>query len=103
MRIRNTARRGNFWVLLVERFYSNLAILVTDREEADRLRLHIWAMALLRNSWDNINTDEPVDSLRDTLFFRLVEFALMQVCILILFLVTGIPSTDDNFFQSCYE
>ena len=50
-----------------------------EASEAERLRLHIWAMALLRNRWDNINVDDPVESLRDTLFFRLVEFALMQV------------------------
>ena len=51
-----------------------------EQTEAEGLRLHIWAQAILRNTWNNINVDDPVESLRDTLFFRLVEFSLMQVC-----------------------
>ncbi len=43
------------------------------------MRLHIWAQAIRRNSWDNINMDDPVETLRDTLFYRLVEYSLIQV------------------------
>ena len=32
----------------------------------------------MKNTWTDIDKDNPVESVRDTVFFRLVEFAFMQ-------------------------
>ena len=32
----------------------------------------------MKNTWTDIDKDNPLDSVRDTVFFRLVEFAFMQ-------------------------
>jgi len=49
-------------------------------EEGDRqsMWLHIWSRSILRNTWTDIDVDNPLESVRDTVFFRLVEFAFMQ-------------------------
>jgi len=49
-----------------------------DEEERRRTWLHIWCRSILRNTWTDIDKDNPVESVRDTVFFRLVEFAFMQ-------------------------
>jgi len=49
-----------------------------DEEEKEKLRLHIWSRSVTRNTWTDIDVDNPIDSVRDTVFFRLVEFAFMQ-------------------------
>jgi len=49
-----------------------------DEEEKRRTWLHIWCRSILRNSWTDIDKDNPVESVRDTVFFKLVEFAFMQ-------------------------
>ena len=36
--------------------------------------LHIWSRSILRNSWTDIDVDNPLESVRNTVFFRLVEF-----------------------------
>ena len=36
------------------------------------------SLALARNTWTDIDVDNPLESVRDTVFFRLVEFAFMQ-------------------------
>jgi len=49
-----------------------------EEEEKTRTWLHIWCRAILRNTWTDIDKDNPIESVRDTVFFRLVEFAFMQ-------------------------
>jgi len=49
-----------------------------DEEERNRTWLHIWCRSILRNTWTDIDKDNPIESVRDTVFFRLVEFAFMQ-------------------------
>ena len=33
---------------------------------------------MARNTWTDIDVDNPLESVRDTVFFRLVEFSFMQ-------------------------
>jgi len=49
-----------------------------DEDERSKLRLHIWSRSILRNSWTDIDVDNPIESVKDTVFFRLVEFSFMQ-------------------------
>jgi len=49
-----------------------------DEDELSQLRLHIWSRSILRNTWTDIDVDNPIESVKDTVFFRLVEFAFMQ-------------------------
>jgi len=49
-----------------------------EEEEKENIWLHIWCKSILRNTWTDIDKDNPVESVRDTVFFRLVEFAFMQ-------------------------
>ena len=49
-----------------------------DDVEKRNIWLHIWCKSILRNTWTDIDKDNPVESVRDTVFFRLVEFAFMQ-------------------------
>ncbi len=46
--------------------------------EKEASRLRIWAKSVLKDSWDALNTDEPVDAIKDTTFFKLVEFCYLQ-------------------------
>ena len=49
-----------------------------EEEEKENIWLHIWCKSILRNTWTDIDKDNPIESVRDTVFFRLVEFAFMQ-------------------------
>jgi len=49
-----------------------------EEEEKTRTWLHIWCRSILRNTWTDIDKDNPIESVRDTVFFKLVEFAFMQ-------------------------
>jgi len=49
-----------------------------EEEDQETVRLHIWSRSILRNTWTDIDVDNPLESVRDTVFFRLVEFAFMQ-------------------------
>ena len=49
-----------------------------DEEEKEVIWLHIWCRSIMKNTWTDIDKDNPVESVRDTVFFRLVEFAFMQ-------------------------
>jgi nuclear pore complex protein Nup133 len=41
--------------------------------DVNALRLHIWCQAILRDNWDDIDTDRPLETNRETLFFRTIE------------------------------
>ena len=48
--------------------------------EADlrELRLHIFARAVLRDDWSKLDVDNPVEAVKETVFFRLAEFCYLQ-------------------------
>lgn len=47
-------------------------------EEAEELRRLVWVRALQKNTWDHLDTDNPLQALSDTTFFRTVELAFTQ-------------------------
>lgn len=49
---------------------------ITADKEA--LRLRIWAKSILKDKWLELDTDQPIEAIRDTVFFRLVEFCYLQ-------------------------
>ena len=49
-----------------------------EDEEKLNIWLHIWCRSIMKNTWTDIDKDNPLESVRDTVFFRLVEFAFMQ-------------------------
>ncbi|RXG69910.1 Nuclear pore complex protein [Armadillidium vulgare] len=51
-----------------------------DPEEVKELRRLIWVRAITRNSWKHLDTDNPIESMSDTVFFRTVELAYTQGC-----------------------
>ncbi|KAH6926838.1 hypothetical protein HPB50_022564 [Hyalomma asiaticum] len=46
---------------------------VADQTRAQMLRMRIWCAAILRNQWEDLNTDDPVSIMPDLLFFRIAE------------------------------
>lgn len=49
---------------------------VTDEELQNELFVEIWATAILRDSWTDMDLSSPIDSLQYTLFFRLADLSL---------------------------
>ncbi|QQP50536.1 Uncharacterized protein FKW44_011564 [Caligus rogercresseyi] len=49
-----------------------------DNEDKDALKLHIWAHSILRDKWERMDAAHPLDSVRDTTFFKLAEFCQLQ-------------------------
>lgn len=47
-------------------------------EESEELRRLVWVRALLRNSWEHLDTDNPIQALSETAFFKTVELAFTQ-------------------------
>jgi hypothetical protein len=43
-------------------------------EEKQNLRLKIWARSVLRDQWTNLGTDDPINVIAETVFFKLVNF-----------------------------
>ena len=48
-------------------------------DSLEDLRLRIWSSAISRDDWPGMDVDNPVDAVKDTLFFRLAEFCYLQV------------------------
>ena len=55
-----------------------LGFVTLEEEEKQNIWLHIWCRSIMKNTWTDIDKDNPLESVRDTVFFRLVEFAFMQ-------------------------
>lgn len=49
-----------------------------DEDQIQELRLNIWCQLILRNNWEDLNTDEPMESVKETLFFRIIDLATSQ-------------------------
>ncbi|XP_050036430.1 nuclear pore complex protein Nup133 [Dermacentor andersoni] len=64
---------------------------VTDQTRAHMLRMRIWCAAILRNQWEDLNTDDPVRVMPDLLFFRIAELHFSKGLNLAEFL----PSLDE--------
>ncbi|ESO92060.1 hypothetical protein LOTGIDRAFT_233315 [Lottia gigantea] len=50
-----------------------------DQEDDDidinELRLHIWSKAVLRDNWKDNKASDPLDTIKDTIFFKTVDLA----------------------------
>ena len=55
-----------------------LGFVTLEDEEKQNIWLHVWCRSIMKNTWTDIDKDNPLESVRDTVFFRLVEFAFMQ-------------------------
>ncbi|KAK7083096.1 hypothetical protein SK128_015202 [Halocaridina rubra] len=55
----------------------DLLAFVSTEEVAD-LKKHIWIRAVLRNSWEHMDTDNPLEAISETLFFKTIELAFTQ-------------------------
>lgn len=62
-------------------------------EERSNLRQKIWARSVLRNNWNGMETKDPIATISETVFFKLVEFCHTQG----LDLRTQLPSPDSLF------
>ncbi|XP_066258897.1 nuclear pore complex protein Nup133 [Euwallacea similis] len=49
---------------------------IEDDNERAELTLQVWRAALLRDTWNFPNLDNPLDCLRETLFFKLVDISV---------------------------
>ncbi|EEC20262.1 conserved hypothetical protein, partial [Ixodes scapularis] len=51
---------------------------IPDSATAHRLRMHVWCQAMLRDQWEDLDTDRPLETMKELLFFRIVELAFSQ-------------------------
>lgn len=51
---------------------------ISDIPTALKLRMHVWCQAMLRDQWDNLDTDRPLEAMKELLFFRIAELAFSQ-------------------------
>lgn len=51
---------------------------VVDEEEMNSLRLHIWSKAILKDSWVDLDVDNPLEAVKETVCFKLIEFCYIQ-------------------------
>ncbi|XP_059094944.1 nuclear pore complex protein Nup133-like [Tigriopus californicus] len=51
---------------------------VVDEEEMTALRLHIWSKAILKDSWVDFDVDNPLEAVKETVCFKLIEFCYIQ-------------------------
>ena len=42
------------------------------------MRLHIWCQSILRDSWQEIDTNNPIQSVKETVFFKVIEYGYLQ-------------------------
>uniref|UniRef100_A0A1E1XA31 Putative nuclear pore complex protein n=1 Tax=Amblyomma aureolatum TaxID=187763 RepID=A0A1E1XA31_9ACAR len=51
---------------------------IEDPMKAQVLRMRIWCAAILRNQWEDLETDDPVSAMKDLLFFRIADLGFSQ-------------------------
>ena len=49
---------------------------VEDADDRESIRLRIWARAILRDAWTQFDTDNVLQSINGTVFFKIIEFSL---------------------------
>ncbi len=47
-----------------------------NQDERESRRLRIWARAILRDAWTQFDTDNVLQSISGTIFFKIIEFSL---------------------------
>lgn len=55
-----------------------LSFVITTSGDTESTKLHIWVRAILRDKWEVLDTNNPLESIKDTIFFRTVELAFTQ-------------------------
>lgn len=63
-----------------------------DDEERESRRLRIWAKAILRDAWTQFDTDNVLQSISGSIFFKIIEFTLS----------TGTFNVISLFFFICW-
>ena len=48
------------------------------QQDQDDLRLRIWASAVSRNDWSDMQTADPIEAIKDTIFFKLADDCYLQ-------------------------
>ena len=61
------------------------------KSDRDELKLRIWASAVSRNDWSEMQTADPLESIKDTVFFKLADDCYLQG----LNLSTEMPKVED--------
>lgn len=51
---------------------------IKDPTRAQVLRMRIWCAAILRNEWEDLETDDPVGVMKDLLFFKIADLGFSQ-------------------------
>ncbi|XP_077505704.1 nuclear pore complex protein Nup133-like isoform X2 [Amblyomma americanum] len=51
---------------------------IEDPTRAQELRMRIWCAAILRNKWENLDTDNVEGIMKDRLFFRIADLGVTQ-------------------------
>ncbi|XP_054719956.1 nuclear pore complex protein Nup133-like [Uloborus diversus] len=59
--------------------------------DLNNLRIHIWSKAILKDNWEELDINNPLVAIKDTIFFQVVEIAFNQGIEMHEF----IPSLDD--------
>ena len=61
------------------------------KKDRDELKLRIWASAVSRNDWSEMQTADPLESIKETVFFKLADDCYLQG----LDLTTEMPSAEE--------
>ena len=49
---------------------------IDDSTERESRRLRCWARAILRDAWTQFDTDNVLESIRGTVFFKIIDYSL---------------------------
>ncbi|GIY57817.1 nuclear pore complex protein Nup133 [Caerostris extrusa] len=50
----------------------------SDDPYVNNIRMHIWARVILRDNWENLDTNNPLEIFKETIFFQIIELAFDQ-------------------------
>uniref|UniRef100_T1DCK6 Putative nucleoporin n=1 Tax=Cupiennius salei TaxID=6928 RepID=T1DCK6_CUPSA len=46
--------------------------------EVNNIRIHIWCKAILKDNWEELDTNNPLEAIKETIFFQIIELAFDQ-------------------------
>eukprot|EP00088_Acartia_fossae_P055214 TRINITY_DN640_c0_g1_i11.p1 TRINITY_DN640_c0_g1~~TRINITY_DN640_c0_g1_i11.p1 ORF type:complete len:1128 (-),score=241.91 TRINITY_DN640_c0_g1_i11:253-3636(-) len=55
-----------------------LDYLQLEQEEVEKVRLHVWCQSILRDAWKDIDVNNPINSVQETVFFKVIEYGYHQ-------------------------
>ncbi|XP_064623081.1 nuclear pore complex protein Nup133-like [Lineus longissimus] len=55
-----------------------LPLVDQEEHEVEELKIQIWCQAIKRDDWSSIGTDDPLETNRDTVFFKTVELVYTE-------------------------